>query len=66
MKAYQDFYSKWQTEPVEFWREAAKEINWSTPPKRGFVSGEGVYGRWFPDAMGNTCLLYTSPSPRDS
>ena len=55
MKAYQDFYSKWQTEPVEFWREAAKEINWSTPPKRGFVSGEGVYGRWFPDAMGNTC-----------
>lgn len=55
MKAYQDVYKKWQSAPAEFWLEAAKEIDWSVPPRRGFDGNSGVYGRWFPDATGNTC-----------
>ncbi|MCL4153141.1 UNVERIFIED_CONTAM: hypothetical protein GTU68_064969, partial [Idotea baltica] len=35
--------------------QAARGIDWSTPPSRAFDADQGVYGRWFPDAVGNTC-----------
>ena len=55
MQAYQKTYQYWQSNPVDFWINAAKEIDWTTPPQRGFDPCQGVYGRWFPDARGNTC-----------
>ena len=55
MKTYQKIYQDWQSNPVDFWLQAAKDIDWNTPPQRGFDADQGVYGRWFPDARGNTC-----------
>jgi len=55
MKAYRKTYDKSRKDPVKFWLQAAKDIVWTKPPKRGFDNNMGVYGRWFPDAEGNTC-----------
>ena len=55
MKAYRNIYKKWKKDPVKFWLEAAKDISWAKAPRRGFDADVGVYGRWFPDAEGNTC-----------
>lgn len=52
---YFDIYDSWKTDPESFWMQAAGAIDWSTPPSRAFDADEGVYGRWFPDAVGNTC-----------
>ena len=55
MQVYQETYSTWQKTPIRFWKNVAKDIDWSTPPVRVFEPNQGVYGRWFPDARGNTC-----------
>jgi propionyl-CoA synthetase len=52
---YPDVYAAWQRDPQAFWAEAAKEIEWIEPPKTIFDPDAGVYGRWFPDAVCNTC-----------
>lgn len=52
---YFDIYENWKTDPESFWMKAAASIDWSTPPSRAFDADQGVYGRWFPDAIGNTC-----------
>lgn len=52
---YFDIYDSWKADPESFWMKAAKGIDWSTPPTRAFDADLGVYGRWFPDAVGNTC-----------
>jgi propionyl-CoA synthetase len=48
-------YGDWQRDPEDFWREAAKAIDWVKPPETIFDASAGVYGRWFPDAEINTC-----------
>lgn len=53
---YHETYAAWQRDPKSFWREAAKAIDWHTPPQRIFDPTAGVYGRWFPDARGNMCF----------
>ncbi len=55
MNAYQDIYKNWQNNPYEFWLKAANAIDWSKSPKVALDPESGVYGRWFPDATGNTC-----------
>ena len=52
---YREVYAGWQKNPEAFWAEAAREIDWSTPPDRIFDAKAGVYGRWFPDAECNVC-----------
>jgi propionyl-CoA synthetase len=52
---YPDIYARWQRDPEGFWAEAAKEIDWIEPPKKIFDPNAGLYGRWFPDAVCNTC-----------
>ncbi len=52
---YQDIYQSWLNEPLAFWAEAAKEIDWIKPPKTIFDPQAGVYGHWFPDGTLNTC-----------
>ena len=42
-------------DPEGFWLAAARAIDWDTPPGRAFDPGQGVYGRWFPDARLNVC-----------
>jgi propionyl-CoA synthetase len=52
---YAETYAAWQRDPLSFWAEAAKEIDWIQAPKIIFDAKAGVYGRWFPDATCNTC-----------
>ncbi len=52
---YRDEYERWRRDPEEFWGAAARDIDWYEPPKKIFDPDAGVYGRWFPDAVCNTC-----------
>jgi len=52
---YPDVYARWQRDPEGFWAEAAQAIDWIESPKRIFDPKAGIYGRWFPDAVCNTC-----------
>jgi propionyl-CoA synthetase len=52
---YAETYAAWQRDPLNFWAEAAKEIDWIQAPQKIFDAKAGVYGRWFPDATCNTC-----------
>ena len=61
---YPEVYAAWQRDPQAFWAEAAKEIDWIEPPRTIFDPKAGVYGRWFPDAVCNTCME-RDRSPRE-
>jgi propionyl-CoA synthetase len=52
---YAETYAAWQRDPLNFWAEAAKEIEWIQAPQTIFDAKAGVYGRWFADATCNTC-----------
>ncbi len=52
---YHQVYAAWQKDPSGFWGEAAKAIDWIEAPKKIFDETQGPYGRWFPDAVCNTC-----------
>jgi propionyl-CoA synthetase len=52
---YPEVYAAWQRDPQAFWADAAKEIDWIEKPKTIFDPKAGIYGRWFPDAVCNTC-----------
>ncbi len=52
---YPEVYAGWKRDPEAFWAEAAKGIDWFEAPKKIFDKDAGVYGRWFPDAVCNTC-----------
>ena len=55
MTGYRDTYAAWKADPDGFWAEAAREIDWIEAPKQIFDPKAGTYGRWFPDAVCNTC-----------
>jgi propionyl-CoA synthetase len=52
---YNEVYAAWQADPVAFWAEAAKEIDWIKPADQVFNPDSGAYGRWFDGALCNTC-----------
>jgi propionyl-CoA synthetase len=52
---YHQVYAAWQKDPSAFWGEAAKSIDWIEAPNKIFDETQGPYGRWFPDAVCNTC-----------
>ena len=52
---YHATYASWQMDPEGFWANAAKAIDWATPPAKTFDAAAGVYGRWFPGGAVNTC-----------
>ncbi|MDB5590520.1 AMP-binding protein, partial [Enterovirga sp.] len=52
---YREVYEAAANDPERFWLEAAAAIDWITPPSRAFDPAAGISGRWFPDAVGNTC-----------
>ncbi len=53
---YHQTYAAWKAHPEAFWAEAAKAIDWITPPRVVFDASQGLYGRWFADATCNTCF----------
>jgi propionyl-CoA synthetase len=52
---YPETYERWRVDPVQFWAEAAREIDWIRPADKVFDADAGVYGRWFTGALCNTC-----------
>ena len=54
-KTYAETYRAWLADRHGHWAEAARAIDWFTAPSEIFDAANGVYGRWFPDAVGNTC-----------
>jgi propionyl-CoA synthetase len=52
---YPKAYAHWERAPEEFWAKAAEDITWFEKPKTIFDPNAGVYGRWFPDGVMNTC-----------
>ena len=52
---YHETYARWKADPVAFWAEAARAIDWIKPADAVFDPAAGVYGRWFPGAVCNTC-----------
>lgn len=52
---YRDVYRRAVRDPEGFWLEAAQAVDWVVPPTRAFDGEAGVYGRWFPDGVVNTC-----------
>ncbi|HEX4767896.1 MAG TPA: AMP-binding protein [Lichenihabitans sp.] len=55
-KGYAEVYADWLRDPEGYWAEAARSVDWISPPSRVFAPDQGVYGRWFPDATCNTCF----------
>ncbi|MGB6655235.1 MAG: AMP-binding protein, partial [Xanthobacteraceae bacterium] len=53
---YHEVYARWQRDPHGFWGEAAADIDWFEKPKTVFDAKAGIYGRWFPDGVCNTCF----------
>src|ERR1700744_3187553 len=53
---YPEVYAAWQRDPQAFWAEAAQDIDWVEKPRTIFDPKAGIYGRWFPDAVCNTCF----------
>lgn len=52
---YHQTYADWMQDPEAYWGNQAQRIDWFTPPRTVFDGTAGVYGRWFPDGVTNTC-----------
>src|SRR5437868_4594789 len=52
---YHQAYARSLKDPIGFWGEAAREIDWIEPAKKVFDPVSGIYGRWFAGAVVNTC-----------
>jgi propionyl-CoA synthetase len=52
---YAAMHADWKLRPKAFWAEAASAIDWYRKPAVTFDAGMGVYGRWYPDGLCNTC-----------
>ena len=53
--AYRKTYDASVRDPEAFWGEAAKDIDWITPPTKVLDDSNPPFYRWFPDATLNTC-----------
>ncbi len=55
VSTYHEVYASWKADPEAFWLKAAEAIDWISSPRKAFDPALGIYGRWFPDAVANTC-----------
>ena len=55
MTTYRDLYQQAQADSEGFWLDAAKSIDWVTPPTRALDASNPPFSRWFPDGELNTC-----------
>ncbi|MBO0827891.1 MAG: propionyl-CoA synthetase [Streptosporangiales bacterium] len=55
MGRYADEYTRSLGDPDGFWLDAARAIDWTTPPTRALDDGNPPFYRWFPDGELNTC-----------
>lgn len=62
---YQSVYARSIADPAGFWMEAAREVDWETPPSRAFdVQADGMHA-WFPDGVLNSCFNAVDRHVRD-
>src|SRR5438552_13149593 len=52
---YDHVYRRSIDDPEGFWGDAAKDVHWYRKPDRILDRSAGVYGRWFPGALTNSC-----------
>jgi len=52
---YPQVYARWKADPLGFWGDAARDLDWFEPPSTVFDAQAGIYGRWYPDGVCNTC-----------
>ncbi len=55
MTTYKEVYEGWRADPEGFWVEAAKAIDWTTPPTRALDDANAPFYRWYADGECNTC-----------
>jgi propionyl-CoA synthetase len=55
MPGYQEVYDDWRRDPQGFWAEAARAIDWSTPPATTCDAAASPGGRWFVGGQLNAC-----------
>ncbi len=53
--AYADIYAGWKSDPEGFWMEAAKGIDWVTPPTSALNASKAPLYEWFTGTQVNTC-----------
>ncbi|GAA1826110.1 propionyl-CoA synthetase [Planosporangium flavigriseum] len=52
---YRETYERSITDPAGFWGEAAKGLDWFSPPGRVLDRDREPFYRWFPDGVLNVC-----------
>ncbi len=55
MARYREVYEAWKADPEGFWMEAAKAVDWTTPPTKALDDTTPPFYRWFADGSCNTC-----------
>lgn len=55
MAGYHEIRQLWQDDPIEFWRAAAKQIDWVSAPTAILDSSRAPIYRWYADGVLNTC-----------
>src|SRR4051812_37046520 len=53
--AYARAYRRSLEDPRGFWGEAARGVDWITPPRQVLDDDTPPFYRWFPDGVLNTC-----------
>ncbi|MCA6111144.1 propionyl-CoA synthetase [Bradyrhizobium cenepequi] len=53
--SYREVYDRWKADPVGFWKVAAADIDWFSPPTEIYRGDIKPCGRWFADGVCNTC-----------
>ncbi len=52
---YRDVYASWKADPDGFWMEAARAIDWVSPPTKALFDENAPLYEWFSDGQVNTC-----------
>ena len=55
MGSYREAYRRSLDDRDGFWLDAARAIDWETPPTRALDDSAAPLYRWFPDGRLNTC-----------
>ena len=53
---YESVYRASVDDPEKFWLDAARAVDWVTPPTRALDDSAAPLYRWFPDGELNTCV----------
>ena len=54
MAKYKNIYESWKKNPIQFWKNLSKDIDWNTKPSKIFDDEKTPFNRWFPEATLNT------------